>query len=55
MPNSFASLIMEQTSRVKTMQEVIGLLFEEGMKKKMTKMKKIMVLLEPSTGLLLNL
>jgi len=36
MPNSFASLIMKQTSRVKTMQEVIGLLFEEGMTKKMT-------------------
>jgi hypothetical protein len=34
MPNSFASLIMEQTNRVETMQEVIGLLFKEGMKRK---------------------
>jgi hypothetical protein len=34
MPNSFASLVMEQTNRVETMQEVIGLLLEEGMRRK---------------------
>jgi hypothetical protein len=34
MPNSFASLVMEQTSRVATMQEVIGLLLEKGLKRK---------------------
>ncbi len=34
MPNSFASLVMEQTSRVETMQEVIGLSIEEGMRRK---------------------
>ncbi len=33
-PNSFASLVMEQTSRVETTQEAIGLLLEEGMRRK---------------------
>jgi hypothetical protein len=34
MPNSFVSLVMEQTNRVETMQEAIGLLLEEGMRRK---------------------
>jgi hypothetical protein len=34
MPNSFVSLVMEQTNRVETMQEAIGLFLEEGMRRK---------------------